>query len=296
MRLSIGIDMGGTNTRLALIDEAGNLKYSNIRKTNYYGNNYLRNIKEMIYEVFKSTDKLVHGIGIGVPGTVDINSGIVIKSPALQWKMLNLKEYVEDAFDIDTSIENDVNAWTTAEKKIGAGRDCENFVMLTIGTGIGSGLFINNRLYRGVDFEAGEIGYLPIGLESYEEKSSSNDFGYFESKASAMATSYSYFNRTNENKGCREIFKLASEGDKEADFVIEEVYKYLGIGISNIICLLNPEKIILGGGMTKEGEGFLNRIKELVEGLIPIKTTLVFSETGSFGGAIGSGLMIFEQK
>jgi len=296
LQQSIGIDIGGTNIKIVITGENGNIRYSNERKTEYYVSDYLRNMNEMIAEALGKTDKPVTGIGIGVPGTVDVYSGKVIISTALGWKDFDLKNYMEDRFKMPVEVENDANAWTIAEKLIGAGRKTENFVMITIGTGIGAGIYIHDRLYRGSSFQAGEIGYFPIGLGAYEEKASFQEFGFFEKKASAHGAASHYMQRTNNMIGCKEIFQLSKEGEYEAYIVTEEVYKYLGIGISTIVCLLNPEKIIFGGGMSREGEIFISRIREKVEELTPMKTTFQLSETGHFGGAIGSGLLIFKEK
>lgn len=293
---SIGMDIGGTNIIVAVIDEQGNVKYVNERRTNYYDIDYFRNIEEMISETLKRTEYAIHGIGIGVPGTIDHRNGIVLRCPSLKWKNVYLKDYIENRFQIQTTVDNDVNTWTIAEKKIGAAKDTGNFVMITIGTGIGVGLFLNNCLYHGSSFEAGEIGNFPIGLEAYGEKPEGLDFGFFERKASASAASNHYFHLTKEVKECKEVFRLAREGHHEAAFVTEKIYQYLGLGISNIICLLNPEKIILGGGMTKEGQHFIDRLKEKVDALIQIKTTFELAQTGSYGGAIGSALLTFSKN
>ncbi len=296
MQQSIGVDIGGTNIRIVITDENGHIRYSKKKKTKHYVSDYLRNMNEMIAEALGETDKPIAGIGIGVPGTVDVYSGTVIISTALGWKDFNVKNYIEDRFKLPVEVENDSNVWTIAEKLIGAGRNIENFVMITIGTGIGAGLYINDKLYRGANFQAGEIGYFPIGLEAYGEKASFKDFGFFEKKASAHGVSSYYMKRTNNMIDCKEIFQLSREGEHEAYIITEEVYKYLGVGISTIICLLNPEKIIFGGGMSKEGELFISKVKEKVEELTPMKTTFQLSETGHFGGAIGSGLLIFKEK
>lgn len=293
---SIGMDIGGTNVIVAVVDEQGNVKYAKERKTNHYDTDYFRNIEEMISETLTRTEHSIHGIGIGVPGTIDHRNGIVLRCPALKWKNVHLKDYIENRFQIETTVDNDVNTWTIAEKKIGAAKDADNFVMITIGTGIGAGLFLKNGLYHGSSFEAGEIGHFPIGLEAYGESSEGLDFGFFEKRASAKAASYHYFRLTKEVKECEEVFRLAKEGDHEAVFVTEKIYQYLGLGISNIICLLNPEKIILGGGMTKEGQHFIDKLKEKVDALIQIKTTFDLAQTGSYGGAIGSALLTFNKN
>jgi len=292
---SIGIDIGGTNIRLVVIDTCGNVYYKKERETEYYKDDYLKNIDEMILSALEQYKDEIVGIGIGVPGTVNFDSGEVIISTALKWEQLNLKEYIEKKFGVISLIENDCNVWTIAEKLIGAGKYVNDFVMVTIGTGIGAGVYINGRLHRGFNYEAGEIGYFPIGLESYENQASYCNFGYFEKNASATGVANRYKEIKKIEMSSKDIFNLSEEGDQDALMITDKVYRYLGIGMSNIICLLNPEKIIFGGGMAKQGEIFISRLEENINRLTPIKTTLQLSETSEFGGAIGSGLMIFNK-
>ena len=296
MGKSIGIDIGGTNIRLVVTDKYGNVYYKMERETEYYKDDYLKNIDEMILSALEQYKNEIVGIGIGVPGTVNFDSGEVIISTALKWRQLNLKEYIEKKFRLLSLIENDCNVWTIAEKLIGAGKDVNNFVMVTIGTGIGAGVYIDGRLHRGSNYEAGEIGYFPIGLEAYENQASYYNFGHFEKNASATGVANRYKEIKDIEINSKEIFKLSEEGDPDALMITEKVYRYLGIGISNIVCLLNPEKIIFGGGMAKQGKVFISRLEENINRLTPIKTILQLSETSEFGGAIGSGLMIFNKK
>lgn len=292
MLKSIGLDIGGTNISAVVCDEFGNIEYSCTRKSDFYGNRYLKNIEEIISMLLQD-NKDIAGIGIGVPGTVEYETGRVIVCPAFNWRDVLLKDHIEEMFGIRTEIDNDVNAWTLAEKHLGAAKAYDDFAMITIGTGIGCGLFIGGRIYRGHSYEAGEIGYLPLGIDAYNETIKKYEFGYFESKASALAVSNAYKKMTGAYLDCRELFQLANQGNIVAKKVVDDVYNYLGLGISSIICTLNPQAVIIGGGMAKEGQNFLDEVSKKVNQLIPLKTKLGLTETGAYGGAVGSALSIF---
>lgn len=293
MPTSIGLDIGGTNISAVICDERGNIIYSYTRKSDYYGDQYLRNIEEIIENTIKESKTDICGIGIGVPGTVDHNTGNVIVCPAFNWKNVQLKESIENKYGISTFVDNDVNIWTLAEKHMGAAKEYDDFVMITIGTGIGCGLYIGGKLYRGHSFEAGEIGYLPLTKEAYNETFSENNFGFFESKASASAASRIYSEITNRNIDCKEIFLQAKQGDKIAKKVVDDIYKYLGLGLSSIFCILNPQIVVIGGGMAEEGIEFLNELTRNIKQLIPLNVKLSLTQTKKYGGAVGSALSFF---
>ncbi len=293
MRTSIGLDIGGTNISSVICDKHGKIVKKLTRRTDYYGERYLDNIDEIIENLIKANDGELCGIGVGVPGTVDYDTGKVLVCPALNWKDLNLREHLESKFAVSAYVDNDVNVWTIAEKQSGAARAFDNFAMITIGTGIGCGLCLNGRIYRGYSFEAGEIGYLPLGIEAYGESISESEFGFFESRASALAAGRIFQEITNKTADCKEVFSLARQGDLIAQKVVENIYKYLGLGISSLFCILNPQAVVIGGGMAKEGKVFLNEVARNVKRLIPLKTNLQLTQTGDFGGAAGSAMSIF---
>ncbi len=293
MPTSIGLDIGGTNISAVICDDCGNIIYSCTRKSDYYGDQYLKNIEEIIENIIKESKTDICGIGIGIPGTVDTNTGNVIVCPAFNWKNIRLKEHIESKFGINTFIENDVNVWTLAEKYLGAAQEYDDFVMITIGTGIGCGLFLGGKLYRGHSFEAGEIGYLPLAIEAYNETYSENKFGFFESKASASAASRIYRELTDRDIDCKEMFLQAKQGDQAAKKVVEDVYKYLGLGLSSLFCILNPQIVVIGGGMAEEGTEFLNELTNNIKRLIPFNVKLSLTQTKKYGGAVGSALSVF---
>lgn len=293
MLKSIGLDIGGTNISAVVCDELGNIVYSCTRRSDFYGDQYLKNIEDIISILLKDNNNDIAGIGIGVPGTVEHETGKVAVCPAFGWREVQLKEHIENMFGIRTEIDNDVNAWTLAEKHLGAAKGLNDFAMITIGTGIGCGLCIGGKIYRGHSYEAGEIGYLPLGIDAYNETIHNNEFGYFESKASALAASNAYRKLTGEYMDCQKLFEMADQGDTSAKRIVDDVYRYLGLGISSIICVLNPQAVIIGGGMAKEGQRFLDEVSKKVHQLIPLKVHLGLAETGSYGGAVGSALSVF---
>jgi glucokinase len=286
----IGIDIGGTNISAALCKENGEIINSFDRKTAYFGNDYLENVLEIIQILINFSTVPVSTIGVGVPGTVNIDKGIIVACPALEWNDLDLRRIIQDKFKIYSYIGNDVNNWTIAEKYIGKGKGCRNFAMITIGTGIGCGIYIDDKLYTGSAFEAGEIGYMPVSLDSFDKEYTYKDFGFLESKASALSVSNHYYEKTGEKLSCDEIFELSYKEVKNAVDIREEAYKYISIGIASIVTLLNPSKIIIGGGMANEGELFLQEIVYNVSKLIPIKSEICLSELGKMGGALGSAI------
>ncbi|PYG89882.1 glucokinase [Ruminiclostridium sufflavum DSM 19573] len=296
MPTSIGLDIGGTNISAVICDDNGNIIYSCTRKSDYYGDQYLKNIEEIIENIIRESNADICGIGIGVPGTVDYNTGNVIVCPAFNWKNVQLRAFIEQKFGIGTFVDNDVNVWTLAEKYLGVAKEYDDFVMLTIGTGIGCGLYLGGKLYRGHSFEAGEIGYLPLSIEAYKETFSENKFGFFESKASASAASRIYRELTNRNIDCKEIFLQAKQGDKIAEKVVRDVYRYLGLGLSSIFCILNPQIVVVGGGMAEEGIDFLNELTRNIKRLIPLDVKLSLTQTKKYGGAVGSALSFFYGK
>jgi glucokinase len=293
MPTSIGLDIGGTNISAVICDDHGNIIHSLKRRSDYFGDQYLKNIDDIIESLLKESKTDISGIGVGVPGTVEYNTGKIIVCPAFDWRDVYLRDHLESKFGTRAFVDNDVNVWTLAEKHLGAAKDYNDFAMITIGTGIGCGLYLEGRIYRGHSFEAGEIGYLPLDIDAYQETFSEDEFGFFENKASASAASRIYRDITNKSIDCKEIFLKAKQGDTVAKKVVEGVYKYLGLGISSLFCILNPQVVVIGGGMAEEGQEFLSEVTKNVKQLIPLKVKLSLTKTGVYGGAIGSALSVF---
>ena len=170
MSKRIGIDVGGTNVKIALVDNDGKIIYSNTVPTYaQMGYEYtVNNIKQAIRDLMKETNtdsKSIEAIGFDFPGQVDYKTGVVKLAPNIPgWVNVPIAQMIEEEFHIPTKIDNDVRCAALGEMKFGAGRGCENFVCITVGTGIGSGLVINGQLVRGAANAAGEIGHIKLQM------------------------------------------------------------------------------------------------------------------------------------
>lgn len=229
--MKIGVDLGGTNIRAGLID-ASPLKLNStplLEKNNL--DNTINQLKSIIKSVF---DTSVKGIGIGVPGIVDLQTGIVydvVNIPS--WKEVHLREILEKEFNVPVFINNDSNCFALGEKYFGYGRNHKTFVGVTLGTGIGSGIIIDNKLYSGNNCGAGEIGYLPY-LDA--------DFEYY--------CGANFFEKIHNTTG-KKTFEAAQQNDKNALALWDVFGGHLGIALRSVVYAFDPEAIILGGAISR---------------------------------------------
>lgn len=228
----LGIDIGGTNIKI------GRVENSEIVAQTFIGVNANETEQEILSSLFEAIDKVitsnVKAIGIGVPAVVNPISGIVYDVQNLPaWKEVALKEIVEKRYNIPVHINNDANCFALGEKIFGKGKGFKNFIGLSIGTGIGMGIIINNGLYNGVLCGAGEVGMIP-----YKD-------GIMEDYASGF-----FFTNTHK-LSAMELSLRAAEGDKEALECFAEFGLHLGECIKAILYMFAPEAIILGGSISK---------------------------------------------
>ena len=226
----LGIDLGGTHIRGGLVNE-NNLSGIISQRVNAKGA-----IEEVLQEVFHFTDKLINpsvtAIGIGVPGLVDVEQGIVFDVTNIpSWKKLPLKKWMEERYHLPVVINNDANCFALGEFYFGKGRGSHSMVGLAIGTGLGSGIIINKKLYTGKNGAAGEFGMADY-LDHYYEFYASGQF----------------FQNVHQTDG-ETVFKNAREGNAEAIKMYEEMGMHLGNAIKMILYSLDVELIILGGSV-----------------------------------------------
>ncbi len=267
--LLIGVDLGGTNMRVGMVTSDGRMVHRLILPTRVtLGlDKVVERIIKAIQEVINQTivpGNQIKGIGIGSPGTIDIQSGIIISSPNFpKWKQVPLKHMIEEKLSIPTFMDNDANAFAFGEKWVGAGKEVQSLVCLTLGTGVGGGIILNGRIWHGADGMAAEIGHmtvLPDGL-----KCNCGNYGCLESYASAssivrrvcnaiqsgkLTMVLDYAKGNLENITSDLVYQAALKGDELAIHIMNETATFLGIGIANLINLLNPEMIVVGGGLT----------------------------------------------
>lgn len=308
----IGIDVGGTNVKIALVDEKGSIIYSNSVPTRaemgyeYTVNNIKQAIKDLMNES-KCTD--IAGIGFDFPGQIDYKNGIVRLAPNIPgWINVPIAEIIENEFKIPTKIDNDVHCAALGELKFGAGKDCENFICMTVGTGIGSGIVINGKLVRGVSNAAGELGHIKLEMNG-GPLCGCGDYGCLEAFASGpsivkMAEEYIMGGKSTKFREMANgspitpftIAEAAKQGDPVAKRIFTIMGEYIGYGLTSVVNLLNPEKIIIGGGVADAGDILLNPIKETIKKramfVAGSAVEIVPAQLGNSAGVIGASLLI----
>ena len=243
----------------------------------------------------------VRAIGIGAPGVPRSQEGVVVWAPSLGWREMPLKKIVEERFGIPTFVENDVNLHALGEHWRGAGRGVRDLVCIFIGTGIGAGIIINDELYRGADEAAGEVGYI-IPHEKYLGRSY-GEFGCLESLAAGpgivrsarqaiqqgIPTAILDLAAGDEGAITAElVFAAARQGDAVAQKIVDETVRYLSIAVANVASIINPRRIVLGGGIAKSDDLILEPIKRLIQGVVPAMPEIVPSQLGSDAGVLGA--------
>lgn len=304
-KFAIGIDLGGTNLRVALVSEEGEI-VRKIRKTS--GEKVFETLLESISELREAhTGDNIAGIGLGVAGLIDRTRGRVFTSPNLRSiEGLDLVHDLQARFGLPVFIENDANVAALGEKVSGAGRGFNTFVLLTLGTGIGGGIIHNGEL---LDVSA-EVGHMSINAEG--EKCQCGNIGCLENYASARAMiSRAIFmlEKGHESllKECckgsfykltpEDIYKAALEGDTLSREILREAGKALGVGLANLINILSPEAIILTGGLIGAWNIYVQEaIKEASRRAfkdLGDSVKIIPSSLGDEAGIVGAACLVF---
>lgn len=311
----IGIDLGGTNLRAAIADtDTGEIFHQRKCPTLAAEGQeaVIQRIVKLIRELTQAngiSNGSIKGVGIGVPGTPDIDTGVIQFLPNLPGKWLNvpLQEILEDQVQLPVALINDVRAITLGEWTFGAGRGADTVVCLAIGTGIGGGVVVNGQFHLGIGGTAGEFGHhvvevdgLPCGcggkgcLELYASGPAIAAMGVKEvmhGHTTRIGELAAYdLNRIN----VEIVVRAALEGDQIAKAILQRVGKYLGIAVGNILGVISPQRVIFGGGVSSAGDLLLapiaQTIKERVH-VVPVqKVEFVLAELGINGGLIGAAL------
>ncbi|WP_425446629.1 ROK family transcriptional regulator [Dethiothermospora halolimnae] len=275
----VGVDVGITKVTTGLININGNiLNKTTIDFKDKTVETIFEAIKSSIYEVIKEHDKNfnnVIGIGMGVHGLIDTERGMSIYAPAFNWNNVNIVDTFKKEFNVPVLIDNDARVMALGEKWFGYAKNSKNFVLLNIGTGVGAGVFINDALYRGNNFGAGEVGHIKITDENI--KCRCGRYGCLEAMVSGRAIVNRFIKglekgRTSSLKDrlktsditSLEIYREALKGDLLSIEVLKETGKYIGIGISTIINTLNPSMILIAGGVSKAGDFIYDEIQNTI--------------------------------
>ena len=277
----LGVDLGGTNIAVGVVDENG--KVLNTKSTPTLSG---RPLEEVVCDMAKVcreaiedagiTEKDVKCIGIGTPGSVDQKNGVVVYSNNLRMDNFPIAEELRKHIDLPINIENDANAAAYGEY-ISTGNGIDSFIFVTLGTGVGGGIVLNGEIYRGFNGAGAELGHITLVFDG--EPCTCGRKGCWEVYASVtglIKQTQRAIDEHPESEMCaiakeygkvsgRTSFEAAKKGDKVAQEVVDTYIKYVADGIASLVNIFQPEKIVIGGGISKEGDYILNPIKEYVE-------------------------------
>jgi glucokinase len=312
----VGVDLGGTTTKIAFLSKYGELlhKWEIPTDKSENGKNIIVNIAKAIdkklEEIDQSKDKLV-GIGMGAPGPVDTNKGIIYEAVNLGWENNTpLKDLLEVETGLNAVIDNDANCAALGEMWKGAGDGAKDIVCVTLGTGVGGGVITNGDIVHGVKGAGGEIGHITVVPEG-GFKCNCGKTGCLETVASATGVvrlANKKLDATAEESSLRavrdshgsisakDIFDAARDSDELAIQVIDQLAFYLGLSLANLGNGLNPEKIVIGGGVSKAGDILLKPVVKFFEQFsfptVRTSTHLSIATLGNDAGVIGAAWLV----
>lgn len=314
----IGIDLGGTSVKLAILTTEGEIQEKWSIKTNILdeGSHIVPDIIDSIQQRFEThglTKDDFLGIGMGSPGVVDSEAGTVIGAYNLNWKTLQLvKEQFEAALGLPFFIDNDANVAALGEQWVGAGNNNPNVVFMTLGTGVGGGVIAAGNLIRGVKGAGGELGHITVDFDE-PFACTCGKKGCLETVASATGIvnlSRRYADQyagdaklkqmidDGQDVTAKDVFDLAKEGDDLALIVYRHFSEYLGVACANIAAVLNPAYIVLGGGVSAAGDFLLDGVRKVfAENSFPqIKesTQIVLATRGNDAGVLGAASLVLK--
>ncbi|MBM7616634.1 glucokinase [Weissella uvarum] len=307
----IGVDLGGTTIKFAILTQDGEIQQKWSIRTNILdeGSHIVPDIIDSInhhLDLFQlSTDRII-GIGMGTPGTVDFDNGTVRAAYNLNWSgVQEVRAQIEAGTGLPLTLDNDANCAALGEQWKGAGDNEPDVDFITLGTGVGGGLVMNGKLVHGAAGSAGEIGHVVVEPDGYQ--CTCGNKGCLEQYASATGVVHlaqdaaeNYVGKARlkemidngDEVTSKIVFDLAKEGDYLANEVVDEVAHYLGLACANLANIINPTKIIIGGGVSAAGIFLLDRVNQSFQkfafSTAREATTLKLAELGNDAGAYGA--------
>src|SRR5699024_932075 len=302
MDYSIGVDIGGTKVAIAIVNQNGEIMQGKVIPTDLTISAE-KMIAVMCDKINKITDqstvvyKEIIGIGIGAPVPLDSKNGMITCPPNLQtWRDIPIQQLVQQSFSIPVTLENDANVAALAEKWIGAGQGNDDFTYITVSTGVGSGIVADGKLLRGRKGNAGDIGHTVV-VPSLGQ-CSCGQYGCLESIVSGTAIAKRGSSIMNEDLTTKEVFDLYAAGHSKIVDYIESVLRVLGVACVSIINTLDPEKIVIGGGVSNVGAPLFDSVQAYVNqyALNPTgrQTEIVPAQLGENAGVVGAAALCFE--
>ncbi|KAA3631367.1 MAG: ROK family protein [Calditrichaeota bacterium] len=314
-----GIDIGGTSIKFGLFNNKGEILYKSQKPTMADKGplpliHLISNIGEQLLYYAAEEDHDVKYVGVGSPGAVNSKTGQVVgPCPNIQgWTGMEIGKTLQERLNVPIYVDNDVNSMTLAECKFGAGRNSKSVVCVTVGTGIGGGVMIGSKVLHGHNYSAGELGHMTINFDGPE--CACGNHGCIEAFCSSRQIINSVKIKLSNNMTdifkdvldgdlnnltVKKIFAAYHKGESIAVEVFKETARYLGIGLAGIVNLLNPETVVIGGGITDGGGTFIqdveDEIKKRAFSSATEKLTVAKAELGNDAGFIGAGLLGIEK-
>jgi glucokinase len=311
----IGVDLGGTTTKLAIVNVYGEILHKWEIPTDisehgkYITVNIAKAIDAKLKELGEPKSRLL-GIGMGAPGPVNDANGSIYEAINLGWQNYPLKDVLEMETSLPAFIDNDANIAALGEMWKGAGNGAKDLVCVTLGTGVGGGVIANGSLVHGASGAAGEIGHIIVVTENGAACNCGNE-GCLETVASATGIVRLAKEALGQYKGksmlhdiaadhgnlsAKDIFDCARKGDPLSNEILQQVSRYLGLALANVANALNPEKIVIGGGVSKAGDQLLKPVKEWF-GKYAFKrvresTEIDIATLGNDAGVIGAAWLV----
>lgn len=307
----VGVDLGGTKIYTALVDLEGNIVNEKVVETlAEEGQEAVsERILDTIANVIAGVDnELIKAIGVGSPGPLDAKKGIIFEPSNLPFKNYEIVKTIKDRFNLPTYLDNDANVATLAEFMFGAGKGTESMVYITVSTGIGGGAIINGKLYRGHTANALEVGHMTVSKEG--PRCGCGNVGCAESFASgtaigkrakeAVASKVVTSLKKYDNVTAKEVFMEAAEGDAEAKRILDNALYYLGITVGNVMSHLDPEKVVMGGGVINGGDVVIETVKKVVGerclNVFAENCSIEKAKLGGQAGVLGAAALAITEK
>jgi glucokinase len=307
----VGLDVGGSTMKAGVVDDSGR-PLSAVSLPTEASRGQEKGLERMGETIRLAIDKAglrledIAAIGVATPGTMDIPAGVILDPPNLRpWQNVPVRQHIEKTFQVPTAFQNDANAAAYGEYWVGVGKAVPSMVLFTLGTGVGGGIVVRDRIVEGEHSHGAELGHMKIEM-TRPRQCSCGRWGCLEAYASAIAV----VKRTHEalaqdNGGSslhavlrqegeltsRDVFAASAE-DLLAQKIVEETAYYLAVGAMNLMHIIDPAMIVFGGGMTAAGAPFLERIRHHVRALaFPVpaeRTEICYAQLGSDSGFIGA--------
>lgn len=315
--LVVGVDLGGTKVATVVADRRAAI-VSRVTKATEPERGVDAVVGTILDTVREAVDQAgahlgeIGGVGVGSPGPLDPEAGVVIFAPNLKWQNVALAPIMRDALGVPVYLENDANLAGLGEARYGAGRGSKNMIYITVSTGIGGGLIFGGEIYRGSSFVAGEVGHMMIMDEG--PLCGCGNYGCLEALASgpAIAKMARELIRHGEETmmidlvggnvdlvTAETVGQAAMQGDAAAIAVVGKAAEYLGIGIANLVNILNPDTVVIGGGVARLGEILLEPVRETAaqHALKPAfeAVKIVGAELGTNAGVVGAVSLVLSK-